>query len=240
MPKPLVLLFSWMAAKQKHLEKFAEYYLNRQCDVLSIQISPGQLLFPERGSQVIAENVVEFVQQDNMKHRQLMVHAFSVGAYLYTEVVQKMQSMAKHEVEILQRIACQVYDSPVDVNNVPEGLSKAVTENPILQFTFRKSIEAYLKMLHNMATRHYNVASKTFFASPVTAPSLFFYSKKDPIGNPATVEKAISSLRDKMGYTVYGKCFEDSLHVSHLYKYPDEYFSTLDSFYNQLDYFKEN
>ncbi|XP_077994861.1 transmembrane protein 53-like [Glandiceps talaboti] len=237
--KPIVLLFSWMAAKQKHLERFADYYLNRGCDVLTIKTTPMQLLIPRKGTQVIAENVVQFVQQEEYRNRPLFVHAFSVGAYLYSEVLIKMQNMIQQE-NTIPRIIGQVYDSAVDLDDIPIGLSKALVKNPLLQVSFQKSLELYLRATQKMTRQHYVKASKTFKHSPVPAPALFIYSKADPIGSAEINEKVITFMRNELGYSIDGVCFEDSLHCSHMYKYPKDYLGALNKFLQRFEYFKQD
>lgn len=50
--KPLVILLSWLMAKRKHIYKFADFYLEKGFDVLNVTITPWQLLWPVKGSQV--------------------------------------------------------------------------------------------------------------------------------------------------------------------------------------------
>lgn len=52
--KPLVVILSWLQAKQKHLSKYAQLYMDQDFDVLVAQITPWQLLWPVKGSQVIS------------------------------------------------------------------------------------------------------------------------------------------------------------------------------------------
>lgn len=52
--KPLVVIFSWLQAKQKHLSKYAQLYMDQDFDVLVAQITPWQLLWPVKGSQVMS------------------------------------------------------------------------------------------------------------------------------------------------------------------------------------------
>ena len=41
--RPLVLLLSWLAAKPRHLDNFAAFYLSRGCDVLTVKLRPMQV-----------------------------------------------------------------------------------------------------------------------------------------------------------------------------------------------------
>lgn len=50
--KPLVVLLSWLMAKQKHLKKYAQLYTDQGFDVLTVQITPWQFMWPKQGAQV--------------------------------------------------------------------------------------------------------------------------------------------------------------------------------------------
>ena len=41
--RPLVLVLSWLLAKQRHLDNFIKFYTNRGCDVLTVRIQPLQV-----------------------------------------------------------------------------------------------------------------------------------------------------------------------------------------------------
>ena len=234
-----MLLLSWLAAKQRHLGNFSQFYLDRGCDVLTIKIKPMQILFPETGAQILAGNIVDFVQTEDHRERPLLAHSFSVGGYVYSEVLRSMLATEKNSSSITNRIIGQIYDSPVDYDNIPTGMSKVLLKNNMMQTGLRKTLEMYQRMTHNIAGQHHQRCSHLFHHNPVRAPSLFFYSDADPITTPRAVERAIASLKENMGHeTVMGKEFKSSPHVSHMYKHKDEYVSTLQSFLEQIDYFK--
>ena len=51
--KPLVIMMSWLMARDKHINKFANIYVDQGFNVLHIKTLPRQLLWPEiRGSKV--------------------------------------------------------------------------------------------------------------------------------------------------------------------------------------------
>lgn len=50
--RPLVVMLAWMLARHKHLAKYAQIYLKRGYDVLTVSITPWQLLWPMKGCQV--------------------------------------------------------------------------------------------------------------------------------------------------------------------------------------------
>lgn len=50
--QPLTLLYSWMLAKEKHVKKYANFYIDRGINVLQVKITPFDVLRPVKGSQV--------------------------------------------------------------------------------------------------------------------------------------------------------------------------------------------
>ncbi|KAB7503885.1 hypothetical protein Anas_05915 [Armadillidium nasatum] len=57
--KPLILLYSWLLAKNKHISKYSKFYLDRGIDVLVVRTNPWDLLRPTKGSQVTANTLSE-------------------------------------------------------------------------------------------------------------------------------------------------------------------------------------
>lgn len=68
--KPLVVMLCWLLSKRKHSDKYANFYLKQGFDVLNISISPWQLMWPVKGTQVSLQ-----------KHLGLII---SVVHYTYT------------------------------------------------------------------------------------------------------------------------------------------------------------
>ncbi|XP_071949750.1 transmembrane protein 53-A-like [Antedon mediterranea] len=235
---PLVLLYSWLAAKQRHLDRFSKLYLNKGCDVVSVQIKPLQLIQPASGSQKIAEKLVDFVQGSEQNQRPLLVHTFSVGAYLHSETLSKMSEHdTKNKTVIVDRIKGQVFDSAVDLDKVPYGTSRALFNNRVAQNTVEAMLNGFFRMTHKHTMLHYQNAQKVFYSNPASTPLLFFYSKVDPVAPASTIDSCINTLKHDHGKEVYSKVFDSSSHVSHMYKYQSEYIGALESFLHRLGCF---
>lgn len=50
--KPLIILLAWLLAKPKHIKKYAELYIDHGYDVMSISVTPWQVMWPTKGTQV--------------------------------------------------------------------------------------------------------------------------------------------------------------------------------------------
>lgn len=82
---------SWLMAKERHLKKYASIYLEMGFDVMVVHLTPWQLLWPTKGAQIVAADVVKFLDS-NYTYTPIVVHGFSVGAYLFGEVLLKIAS----------------------------------------------------------------------------------------------------------------------------------------------------
>lgn len=49
---PLVVMLPWLLAKKRHILKYANFYMDQGFDVLCVSITPWQLLWPVKGTQV--------------------------------------------------------------------------------------------------------------------------------------------------------------------------------------------
>lgn len=54
--KPMVILLPWLLAKRKHILKYASFYLDQGFDVLNVECSPWQVLWPLKGVKVKHKN----------------------------------------------------------------------------------------------------------------------------------------------------------------------------------------
>lgn len=82
--RPLLVLFAWLFAKDRHLDKYRNLYIQRGFDVLTVKIQVSDFLIPRRGSHVVAKNIVNFLKDS--QYPIFIFHAFSVGAYQMGEV----------------------------------------------------------------------------------------------------------------------------------------------------------
>lgn len=126
-----------------------------------------------------------------------------------------------------------IYDSALDINEAPVGLSKATTNNVILQWAIVALMNAHLKLCYHLSTRHYISSSQAVHENPFRCPTLVFLSKDDEVVDYKNQFEAIEQWRQE-GIQVVAKCWEESPHVSHFFKHRDEYQSTMMDFLRDL------
>ncbi|XP_073812485.1 transmembrane protein 53-like lethal (2) k09913 isoform X1 [Musca autumnalis] len=228
---PLVLMMAWLMAKQKHLKKYAEIYTELGFDVMVVHITPWQLLWPVKGTQVVASETIKFLE-NNKSYAPIVVHGFSVGAYQMGEIMLQMSRDMERYKHILDRIVCQIWDSAADITEIPVGVPKSIfPKNQSMQNALRNYTLYHLKTFHNQATIHYMRSSQMFHSTILKQPALFFVSDNDPIGPPAS-NQAVRENWERANIKVTFKCWKKSQHAAHIIKHRDEY---LDILYKHLE-----
>lgn len=229
--KPLCIIMNWMMAKPNHVQKYAKLYLDHGFDVVSVTCTPWQLMWPAKGSQVLAKSLLRFMEANTQNP--LVVHGFSVGAYVWAELLVHAVKNKQQYQPVLDRIASQVWDSGADIHEIPVGFPSAVfPKNKVLQEIFRTYIKTHMKVFHNVATKHYMKATAVFHETPCRAPGLFLVSKTDLVG----AEKRSRSVHDswvRSGMKCNFKCWDKSPHVLHYIYHPEEYKQVLYSHLEQ-------
>lgn len=238
---PLVVLLSWLMAREKYLEKYREIYLKRGFDVLTVKTRPDQFLFPTVGTQVVAQSLFDFLKNQVGLYPNVVVHGFSVGAYQFSEFMVKLQDGLHSKgsldgsCEIVRKsIKGVIFDSAVDVEGAPYGVAKSVAGNSKIADLIESSIRGYMKLCYPFATKHYEKASGVFCNTPLRCPALLLVSQDDKLGNPLANER----VRDRwqsLGIDVTWKCWDKSRHVAHLQNYPQEYRSIVNQFLSRIN-----
>jgi len=220
--KPLVIILAWLQAKQKHLSKFAQLYMDQGFDVLVTQITPWQLLWPVKGSQQVAWDLVQFMASNDY-YKQMILHGFSVGGYMWGECLAQMEKDRAKFQSVCDRIIGQIFDSAADITEIPVGVPKAVfPRNPRLQIALKNYMIYHMKTFHEAATQHYIRSSQLFHTNYIHAPALFILSKTDPVGAEASNRRVADSWIAN-GINLTWKCFDRSPHVGHFHKHREEY-----------------
>ncbi|CAO1333161.1 unnamed protein product [Diamesa hyperborea] len=223
--RPMVLLLAWLLAKQKHLDVYSQMYLDQGFDVLIAHISPWQFFWPTNGAQLVAADVIKFLA-NNDYYKQIFVHGFSVGGYLWGEVLGQMHKDMGTSQKILDRICGQVWDSAADITEIPAAISIVVATNLQIQKALENYVIYHLKTFHDAATQHYIRSSQMFHTNLCHAPALFFVSKTDPLG-PVISNQRVADSWISSGVDLTFKCFDESQHLWHYFEHEQEYTEAL-------------
>lgn len=91
--------------------------------------------------QPITASVLSFLESNEF-YDQIVIHGFSVGGYMFGEVLDLINKDPKRYEKVVNRIMGQVWDSAVDVSDMATGTAKAAfPNNQLLQNMLRKYLE---------------------------------------------------------------------------------------------------
>lgn len=231
--RPLCILLCWLMSQQKHVLKYARFYLDQGFTCLTVSLTPWQLLWPVTGSQLVAKDILTFLSL-NRNYQSTIVHGFSVGGYLWGEALNMMSQNAQKYNPILNQIRGQIWDSVVDMQGIPVGMPFAIfPNNALLRNSLEKYIRYHMAKFHESATKHYNLASSSYHNSILTAPALFLCSLDDSVGSIQGI-RTVADKWEAKGIEVFLKAWESSPHVSHLHHHPEEYKLEMKAFLERL------
>ena len=188
-------------------------------------------MIPPIGSQIIAQNVVDVLQVLEHQYNTIVVHIFSVGGYQFGEVLVRLkrQKNIRMKEYLMKNWKGLVMDSPVYPEFAPLGTSKVITSNKIVSTLIVYLLKSYMIIFYNLSTRHYWNSWSAVKEHPNKCPVLYLFSYNDKISDVATNWSWISEFRER-GIPVLYKCWEQSHHVAHLARHPDEYRQVLSEF----------
>ena len=233
-PRHLVLLYPWLAAKDKHKRKYTEFYLDKGFDVLHVTLRPDQVFQPKR-ARAICRKVANLLRTDDtMQHQQVIAHTFSVGTYMHTQVTSQLLSDQGAFSATMGRMRGQIHDSPVGVDGAREGVPRALTKNKVLVAVMTACISGFLTTFSDAVTRYLQYYDVELRANRLAVPTLFLYSSLDPVCDTDWIEGVIRDMERQESVPIFSKMWPDSTHVNHMRLHPDEYIETVNMFLDRV------
>lgn len=91
---------------------------------------------------MVAAEVVKFLENNVNQKNPILLHGFSVGGYLWGECMVHMSRDIERYRHVLDMMQAQVWDSAVELSEIPLGVPKAMfPKNDTLQ----RALKNYLK-----------------------------------------------------------------------------------------------
>jgi alpha/beta superfamily hydrolase len=230
--RPLTIMLCWLMAKNNAVNKYANFYLDKGFDVMTVRITPAQLLLPTSANRVIKDELMPLLK--NCDHKQSLIHGFSVGGYVFAQMLRLAHEQPEQYKEVVQKMVGQIWDSVVDVQGTAIGVSKSVFPNsPFPQKLLKDYIDFHMKAMYKVSTKHYYVSHEYFYDRPLHAPALFLNSQNDPI-SPVEVIEAVQKVWSSNGIRVTQKLWPNTPHVGHMQRHPEEYKKTVTDFLTNI------
>ncbi|CAL8114078.1 unnamed protein product [Orchesella dallaii] len=220
--RPLTVLICWLMAKNNAVNKYTKFYLDQGFDVLTVRITPWQLLLPARVDPIIRNEILPALLSSD--HEKKLIHGFSVGGYVFAQMLKHMHNDPTGKCQdLMKSMMAQIWDSVVDVNGISIGVSKSVfISSPFFQKAMQGYIDFHLKAFQNIATKYYDEAHEYFYKKPLHAPALFLASEIDQISTIDVIQD-IQKIWGSYDIACANKTWNNTSHVGHMRRYPEEY-----------------
>lgn len=229
----LVVLLSWLEAKEKHIEKYRQFYLDRGFDVLNVKTSPLDLLLPNVGASKISRDFVRFMIEK--QYSNVVLHGFSVGGYMFGRLLLEIDRLdAGERKKLLNSIQGLVFDSLVPFEGTCVGVANSITSNPMGAKCLEQLLKLYLYLGHNIATKHFLEASEKVWGGPLQCPTLFIMSKDDKISD-VNIIKRLASVWNSLGLETHQMVVDNSPHVQIFHKHHDQYVDRVEGFLKRIN-----
>ena len=66
--RPVVVVYAWLLARSKALNKVVDYYTGKGCDVLTVRTSPTEFMWPSRAQRII-DDMLHFSAESQVSNR---------------------------------------------------------------------------------------------------------------------------------------------------------------------------
>lgn len=140
-----------------------------------------------------------------------------------------MKNHSEQYDPVRKAIQAQIFDSPPDYNSIALGISKSMGLGGFLEKGVEKTASALLELTKDTVGKQHRAASAAFHDNYVPAPSLWFYSRADPVSRWDDCITVTTKWKNR-GTEVQACTWEDTPHIQHGRLYPDQYFGTLKEF----------
>ncbi|XP_053572306.1 uncharacterized protein LOC128662546 isoform X2 [Bombina bombina] len=232
--RPLLLFLPWLGSKPHSYKKYIQLYFNHGFDVLVAESSLHHFLWPRTGLEYAGQLLDLLMKEKELSSRPLCVHAISIGAYIFAQMLVKSASGQQEQRDTLKRIHGQVFDSLVigSMEKMAVGVATMISYPVFKPLVVRGSL-LYFSLLKAQTSDYYEQGIQTFSESPIPCPALFFYCMNDPMSDHVAVEHLLLDWKSR-GIKAQGKKWKSSIHAGHLRKHTKEYTETLDSFLQEL------
>ncbi len=233
----VVVMVGWTQSRQNALSKYAAIYTGFGLPCVAMAPNVSHVWFTRRGN-AATQSLLDLLDDSLHQPASLLLHIFSGGG-----IVAFPQLLSEHDSpnsRLSSKLvpAGVVFDSgPADFSITP-GLeaAKLVYQQGGYNF-FTYSLVSILGVLTDMAIGSSKRADhrRAFDdAGLLQIPQLYLHSKRDTVCPPETVREVMDSQR-AVGREVTSHCWQDSEHVRHFSKHPEEYTKTIADFINTLD-----
>ncbi|XP_022105870.1 uncharacterized protein LOC110987444 [Acanthaster planci] len=220
---PLTLLLPWATATERNLDRFRTLYADRGFNVLTAYSKLINFIRP-RSAQPVAAEIIDYLCTQTGKVP-IVVHAFSIGAFMYANILIRMADQHQQFSALQPRIRGQVFDSLIigTLKEMRVGLAHMLSNNRTLQWLISSSSAIYFYLTHSNTVEVYDQLVDIFWKNPFHTPILCYYSMTDPMCKVESMERFLKAWKERTGEVSHSHCVPNARHAEILRGGPEDY-----------------
>jgi len=245
-PKAIVLLFGWLGASIRHINKYSQIYNDWGCFTItgvadSIAIMTGNTKALNKFALEAAATAAKLMRASGATNIPVIVHVFSNGGTFVLERLECLIASAEPGSDVAVvghgiKLGGQVFDSAPAYLHWRTGLKVVATAVPnllirwIIQLLFLAYIfwEAFLSMVLCRPDRPTQFWNHMKDSRVARRQVVYIYSTTDELTDPIKLQELIE-YRAKKGFDIQPLKLTDTNHVQHLRSHPKKYVGAIDS-----------
>lgn len=227
--RPLVVMLPWIQSKSSAIKRFVDVYHTKGYNVLVCRISLLQMIVPSLLDKVARDEFIPSILSFNRSTK--ILHIFCIGSLVFSRILTHMPEQEREQ--FLSSVKAQIWDSLPHHHTFAFGFSKNAVpvEWSGVQRRVQSVVDRYLKLgpIDSFSVESQNLLTN----NTVKAPALLFSSEADPISPVSLSEFYVRKWQDEHGIPCQLKYWQDSGHVEHMRKHPDEYWASVNGLLRQ-------
>lgn len=238
----LAILFGWTNGSLEHVKKYVQFYHERNLDVI-IQLATGwDFLYDRSCRQSLRKYAKDLFHEykvlGSLSEQRCVFHIFSNGGANSVRMLTEVLGETGSKLNVVGIVLDSNPGGFDDPNNGVIALSAAI-QNPVWKLMARiilgfiMWIGYFFRTILGLKSPLHNASDMLCSQMVYPCPRLYLYSKEDNLIPWKDVE-AHSERAKKNQLVVHTKRWEDSEHVQHFRKYPQEYNEALTKFYDEV------
>jgi hypothetical protein len=227
----LVLFFGWLNASPRAVQRYVDLYHNAGYDVLYIPGHVTQFVWPAN-SVKLAKKLLDHVGTLT-DYNVFLCHAISIGAYNYTSLLMLLHDSPEQYRSFKDRIQGVIFDSLTigSTERMKNGVKYGLSQNPVVQFLIPRLLSVYLYLTYRHTLKFFETGVTVFSDFPLRVPTLFVYSRNDPMCDAENVDTIIRKWREDFKFShVSFVCWTKSKHAMHIKEHKNDYLEAFSDF----------
>ncbi|GFR94896.1 transmembrane protein 53 [Elysia marginata] len=240
--KVLVVMITWLGAKDHHILRYSHLYTKQGLDVLVVKSEATDFIWP-KNSMALAEQIYNVLDNQMQDYHHIVSHTMSAGSFNWT-VLRMYLKQKRNADHICNKFKGIIFDSVVAgagkggiLNESPnDGQSQVhaldrmvhgIVLSKKMNFFMQSMVESMSKVFFSVTkektVKFYEETLRFFREEPLQVPTLILTSRDDPMCDAAVMEKLVNIWRAKQHVYVSIKVWESSPHAQHYIYHKEEY-----------------